>query len=201
MHTHKFLVFSRLNFLPLQLKKRPLQYLLVNGNLGMAHCPNLSDVLSLMSERSWGISVTLEDLSDLHVSASTQRHASTNKPHSTDFSGGYVYPLLIALIYLIIYISSLQSRVGLRKPCAASEYKTRADFSRDSRTSAGGDFCPRVEEDSGRCGCPCIHQAQCPRQWEACSTSRAHEQACTRSREAARWAPIHVRPRSHRCCS
>ena len=49
----------------LRLKKKSLQYLLVNGNVPMSMCPHLTDVLSLMSEKSWGIAITLEDMVEI----------------------------------------------------------------------------------------------------------------------------------------
>ena len=67
------------------MKKKPLQYLLVNGNMGMALCPQLSDILSLMSERSWGLSVSLEDMADLPT-----HESKTARSHAKDFIGGYI---------------------------------------------------------------------------------------------------------------
>ena len=73
------------------MKKKSPQYVLVNGNIPMALCPHLSDVLSLLSDRSWGIAVTLEDLADVkedHLNNKQKKSMMHVGTHTTDFSGG-----------------------------------------------------------------------------------------------------------------
>ena len=68
----------------LRLKKHSLQYLLLNGNVRMSLCPNVSDILSIMSDKSWGICVTLGDMLDIkdHV----KKKAAVGE--ATDYSVG-----------------------------------------------------------------------------------------------------------------
>ena len=50
-----------------QTRRRPPQYILLNGNMPLSASPYLADILYLCTERTWGIHVSLQDMLELKV--------------------------------------------------------------------------------------------------------------------------------------
>ena len=79
------------------MKKKSPQYVLLNGNMQMSLCPHLYDIFALLSDRSWGIAVSLEDMAEVK-----DAQQPTHKIHATsnEFNIGWVEYIINALYFI-----------------------------------------------------------------------------------------------------